>query len=340
MGATPVTITFDPADDTLAEVRDRINGAGAGVTATIINDASGARLALRSSATGAENGFRITATETTDDGVVNDGLSALAFNAVAASPMTMNQSAANALATINGIDVESTGNTLTNVSDGVTLRLLAETTGPVDVGVSTDTEAVKTAVEDFVKSFNELATFIRDQTKYDEASKKAGAMQGDSLVVGLQRQMRNVINEATTASTAFTRLADVGITMGADGTLSINESSLANGLSNLDQFRNLMQADGATTADKGFMRRFKEMGDLLLAADGSFEGRTESLQARIDRINDRQEQMEARLVSTEKRLRAQYEALDRNMGQLSGLSSYMSQQLQALNNFYTARSGG
>jgi len=28
------------------------------------------------------------------------------------------------------------------------------------------------------------------------------------------------------------------------------------------------------------------------------------------------------------------------MGQLSGLSSYMSQQLQALNNFYTARSGG
>ena len=71
-GATPVTITFDPADDTLAEVRDRINGAGAGITATIINDASGARLALRSSATGAENGFRITATETTDDGVVNE----------------------------------------------------------------------------------------------------------------------------------------------------------------------------------------------------------------------------------------------------------------------------
>lgn len=340
VGATPVTITFDPADDTLAEVRDRINGASAGVTATIINDASGARLALRSSASGAENGFRITATETTDDGVAANGLSALAYNALAASPMTLNQRAANALATINGIDIESTSNTLTNVSDGVSLRLLAETSGPVEVGVSTDTEAVKTAVEDFVKSFNELATFIKDQTKYDEASKKAGAMQGDSLVVGLQRQMRNVINEATTASTAFTRLADVGITMGADGNLSINESSLANGLANLEQFRNLMQGDGPTTADKGFMRRFKELGDLLLAADGSFEGRTESLQARIDRINDRQEQMEARLVSTEKRLRAQYEALDRNMGQLSGLSSYMTQQLQALNNFYTARSGG
>ena len=78
---------------------------------------------------------------------------------------------------------------------------------------------------------------------------------------------------------------------------------------------------------------------VVLALDW-FEGRNDSLQARIDRIDDRQEQMEARLVSTEKRLRAQYEALDRSMGQLSGLSSYMSQQLQALNNFYTARSGG
>ena len=38
------------------------------------------------------------------------------------------------------------------------------------------------------------------------------------------------------------------------------------------------------------------------------------------------------------RVVAQYTALDRNMGQLSGLSSYITQQMQALNNFYTARS--
>lgn len=333
-------MTIGAEDDTLAEVRDRINAAGAGVTASIINDASGARLALRSTETGEVNGFRITASETSDDGVAADGLSALAYDALGASQMTLNQSAANALATINGIDVESASNTLTNVSDGVTMRLLRETTEPVEIGVSADTAAVKTAIEDFVKAFNELATFIREQTKYDEATQKSGAMQGDSLVVNLQRQLRAVLNEATTASGTFGRLSEVGIAMKSDGTLEIKASALDNGLANLDALRDLLATDGSTSADTGFMRRFKELGDLLLGADGNFENRTESLQARLDRNEDRQEQVEARMATTEKRLRKQYEALDVSMGQLSSLSSYMTQQLQALNNFYTARSNG
>jgi flagellar hook-associated protein 2 len=271
--------------------------------------------------------------------VAADGLSALTFDRLGgASQLALNQDARDALATINGIDVVSASNTLVDVSDGVTLRLLKQSSTAVEIDVATDTAAVKTAVEDFVKAFNELASFIREQTKYDEATKKAGPMQGDSLVVGLQRQLRAVINEASTASTAFGRLADIGITMKTDGTLDIKASALDNGLANLDQLRSLLATDGAASADSGFMRRFKELGDVLLGTDGTFESRNESLQQRLDRNGDRQEQMEARLAATEKRLRAQYEALDRNMGQLSGLSNYMSQQLQALNNFYTARS--
>ena len=88
------------------------------------------------------------------------------------------------------------------------------------------------------------------------------------------------------------------------------------------------------------MRRFKELGDLLLGPEGAFDTRKDSLQARIDRNEERQDQMEARLASTERRLRAQYTALDRNMGQLNGLSSAVSQQLQALSNFYDARNNG
>jgi len=155
VGAAAVTVTLEATDDTLAEVRDKINAADAGVTATIINDATGARLAIRSKATGAENGFRISATEAADDGVATDGLSALAYDALGTSQLTLNQSAANALATINGIAVVSSSNTLVNVSDGVTLKLMKTTTAPVEVSVDPDTAAAKTAIEDFVKSFNE-----------------------------------------------------------------------------------------------------------------------------------------------------------------------------------------
>lgn len=337
-GATAVTVTLDAADDTLAEVRDKINAAGAGVVATIVNDASGARLAIRSKDSGADNGFRISAAESADDGVAADGLSALAYDALGSSQMTLNRAAANALATVDGIAVESASNTLTNVSDGVTLKLMQVTSAPVDITVAPDTAAMKTSIEEFVKAFNELASFIRDQTKYDEAAKKGGPMQGDSLVLGLQRQLRGVINEAFTASPVFDRLADVGIVLKSDGTLEIKAGALDNGLANLEPFKALFAADGVASADSGFMRRFKELGDAMLGADGAFQTRTDSLRERIDRLGTRQEQMEARLVQTEKRLVAQYTALDRNMGQLSGLSNYVTQQMQALNNFYTARS--
>jgi flagellar hook-associated protein 2 len=338
-GASAVTITLGPDDDTLAEVRDKINAAGAGVSATIINDAGGARLAIRSTDSGAANGFRITATETVDDGIATNGLSALAFDARAASPMSFNQRAANALATINGIAVESASNTLSNVADGVTLKLVRTTTAPVEVAVAADSAAVKTAIEDFVKTYNELSAHIRTQTRYDDSTKTAGPMQGDSLVLGIQRQMRTVLADASSAASAFGRLSDIGITQQRDGSLVIDAGKLDNAIANPTELRKLLSTDGAGNADSGFMRRFTDLADALLGAEGAFDNRSGSLRARLERNSTRQEQMEARMATTETRLRAQYTALDRNMAQLSGLSSYVSQQMQALNNFYNNNKG-
>lgn len=338
-GTTPVTVTIGPEDDTLGEVRDRINAANAGVTATIINDASGARLAIRSRATGAENAFRITATETVDDGVATDGLSALSFSRIGSSAMSLNQTARDAQATVNGIAITSASNTLANVSDGVTLELLRATAGAVDVSVAPDTEAVRTAVTDFVKAFNDLAGFIREQTKYDPVSKKGGPLQGDRAAIGLQGQLRAMLNQDSSASSVFGRLSDIGLVMKTDGTLETKSSALENGLANLGELRKLFATDGATSAVSGFMARFKRLGDATLGTDGTFETRNTSLKDRIARLDQRQEQMQNRLEQTEKRLRAQYQALDANMSRLAGLSGYVGAQLQALTNNNNTRRG-
>ena len=159
-GATPPTTTFDPAssakvdipigasETSLSAIRDKINAANAGVQASIITDANGSRLSLRSSSTGAANGFQITATETADDGNPATGLSALNFDGSSAatnSQMALNQSALNAKATVNGIDIESASNKLSNISDGLSLTLLRKTDNPVDVTVSADTTSEVTA---------------------------------------------------------------------------------------------------------------------------------------------------------------------------------------------------
>jgi flagellar hook-associated protein 2 len=328
---SPVSITIGSDDTSLADIRDKINNANAGVTATIVNDANGARLSIRSEATGAENGFKITATENVDDNDATTGLSVLGYDAaVVGTPMALNQAAGNAKAKVNGIDVESKTNTLSGVADNLTLTLTKTTTTPVEVVVASDNEAVKTAIGEFVTAFNELATYIKDQTKYNAATKTGAPLQGDRTTIGLQWQLRGVINQGSTATSTWGRLSEIGITMKEDGTLTTSTSKLDDALAKPDELRKLLATDGTTSGASGFMDRFKDLGNAVLGEDGSLETLQTSLEAHIKRNDDRQDQMEDRLTRTEARLRSQYEALDTSMAKLNALSSYVTQQLASL----------
>lgn len=330
-GTNPVAIAIGPTETSLESIRDKINAAGAGVVASIVNDVSGARLSIRSKDTGAENGFRITAAETVDDGNAATGLTALAYDAAGgASQMTSAQSAANAQLTVNGIPITSASNTLANVLDGLTINLFKETTSAVDVTVAADTESIKQKVTDFVSAFNDLANYMRTQMAYNADSKSGGALQGDQSAVSLLNRLRGVINVASTASGTWSRLSEVGISMKGDGTLAVDSTKLTNGLGNLPELKKLFATDGADTASTGFMRRFKELADAALGADGVFETRSLSLKDMLKRNSRTQDSLQVRLEQTEARLRKQYTALDATMSRLNGLSSYLGQQLKAL----------
>jgi flagellar hook-associated protein 2 len=322
-GSSPLTITIGDGETSLAQIRDKINAAGAGVTASIVNDASGARLSIISRETGAQNGFKIAA---------SGALAPLAYDASGAG-LTLNQAAKNANAKVNGIQVTSASNTLTNVVEGITLNLLAPTTAPVSVSVASNTEAVKTAVDGFVKAFNALASYIRTQTKYDANSKTGGPLQGDRTAIGLQNQLRNVLNEASSASSMYTRLSDIGLVMKADGTLETKSSKLTDALSSPDklaELRKLFATETSDDATSGFMVRYRKLAAKVLGTEGALTTVTEGLNSRIQGLKKREDAMEARLVQTEARLRAQYQALDEQMARLGGMSGYVSAQLGML----------
>ncbi len=334
-GGSPVAITIEETD-TLAQVRDKINGADAGVVASIVTDASGARLSIRSKETGIENAFQITVNDG-GDGVDNDanGLSRLAYDPVAsAGVMSRTQEAKNAVATINGLQVESASNTLSNVLDGLSLTLLKPTTQDVQVNVTQDNDSMSKAITDFAKAYNDAMSYLRDQTKYDPDSKTGGPLQGDRTAIGLMAQLRNLAGGSTSASGVFKRLTDIGLEPQKDGSLKTTSSKITSALGNLTELRKALttvDAGGAAGAANGLAQQFRMYGDGLLGDDGVFETRTEGLNARIKLNQDTQERMEDRVTAYEKRVRAQYQALDTQMGQLSGLSSYVSQQMKLLN---------
>jgi flagellar hook-associated protein 2 len=310
-------------------VRDKINSSGAGVTALIMTDANGSRLLLRSNTTGAASAFRTTVTD--GDGVNNDasGLSQLAFDPSAGvSVMTQNQTAANAAATINGLAVSSATNTLANIVDGLTLNLSAQTTGPVTVNVVADTASLKKTITDFAAAYTAVNALIAGDTKYDPTTQTGGILQGDSSASGLQRSLRTLLGSASSASSVYSHLSDVGLQIQGDGSLTVNSTQLDSALGNLAETKKLFANSSATdpTLD-GFAKRFRVATDAMLAIDGVLTTRTDSLGQRLQRNQTDQDNLQTRLTGIEARLRAQYTALDATMAQLTSQSAYITQQI-------------
>ena len=349
-GATPPNVTFQAASSgpvsipigagqtSLSAIRDQINSYAAGVQASIITDANGSRLSLRSTDTGAANGFRITATETADDGNPATGLSALNFDGSTGatnSQMGLNQSALNAKATVNGISIESASNKLSNISDGLSLTLLRKTDTPVDVTVSSDTTSMQKAITDFVSAYSQLQSYISLQTKYDASTapaagtaRKDGPLQGDPSIVGFQNQLRAIVTTTSTTSSMFARLSDIGIAVQKDGTLSVASSTkLTSALAHPDELSKLFTTYGTTNENTGIAMRFANLADKSTSVDGSLFSRAAGLQGELSRNQQQQDDMQTHLDATQERLTAQYQALDTTMSKMNALSSYVTQQV-------------
>jgi len=332
-GSTDVVIPIGASENTLAGIRDKINAANAGVSATLVTDATGTRLALQSSATGAANGFRVTVSD--DDAANTDalGLSRLAFDPPSATTgTTLTQSAANTKASINGIAVETTGSTLSDVVDGMTFNLSKVTTTPVTVSVTRNTDSVKSLVTNFVAAYNALASFLSSATSYDASTKTAALLQGDATTTGLQNQLRSMVAQAGKASGTFGTLSDIGLEFQKDGRLKVNDTKLSAALSNLPELTKAMtNVDTATPTNNGFAKSLTAWADGLLGSTGSLTGKTKSIQSQIASNQKDQDNLSTRLTAIEARIRAQYTALDTTMSNANALSKYVTQQITTWN---------
>ncbi|MFP8779461.1 flagellar filament capping protein FliD [Hydrogenophaga sp. RWCD_12] len=327
---TPVTVTIGSGEDTLAKIAAKINDANAGVSATVLKDASGERLLMRSKDTGATTGFRVSVTDDDTNNTDASGLSRLAYAAGNANGMSQTQAGQNALATVNGVSISSTSNKLSNTLPGLTLQLSQVTTAPVEVDVSTDLEAIRTNVQAFIDNYNTLNSTIANATRYDASTKVAGALQGDSTATGLQNALRSMMRSVT-SSTPFSRLSDIGIEMQTGGKLTLDSEKFDAALDNLDGLKSLFTASTGSATTEGFGLKVKTFAEGLVDSDGLLSNKTNSIQSSIKRNTAEQDRVNDRASRAEVRYLAQYNAMDAAVAKLNGLNSFVSQQITMWN---------
>ncbi|MBH9552753.1 flagellar filament capping protein FliD [Inhella gelatinilytica] len=331
---TSLVIPVISGDDQLDKVRDKINAMKLGIVASVVTDANGSRLVMRGVDPGAANAFRVTVAD--DDGNSTDGtgLSAFAYDRSTLSPVntgSIKQTAVNAQATIEGVDIESASNTISSAIEGVSFTLSKTSADPITITVGQDKAAIKKAVTDFAAAYNDTLKLLRDQSRYDAATKTAGPLQGDSTVVSLINQMRNLAGSTSTLGGTLTRFAEIGLDPSSDGSLKVNDTKLDAAVAKATDLKALLSGeDAGNSANNGLALRLREMADALLSTDGRLTNRQKGLQDRISTNDKRETELERRVALAERRLRAQYTALDGSMSRMQGVSSYLNQQLSKL----------
>ena len=244
-GSGTKSITIDNSNNSLQGIRDAINTAKMGVTATIINDGSGTpyRLALSSGSNGVSNSLKISVS---GDATVS---SLLAHNPAGTQNLAETVTAQNANFKVNGVAVSKTSNTVSDVIEGVTLTLNKITTAPATLTVARDTASVSSSISGFVKAYNDLAATLKNISAYDPASKQGAILQGDSTVRTLQTQLRSMLSTSVAGTSgALTTLSDVGVSFQKDGTLALNQSKLDSAIaSNFSDIASLFAAVGKGT---------------------------------------------------------------------------------------------
>ncbi len=317
-GTGTASITIDATNNSLGGIRDAINAAATGVTATIVNDGSGTpyRLALASRSTGLNSSLKITTSG--GDGSIGN---LLGYDPAATQKMTQTLAAQNANLNVNGIVITSASNTVNGAIQGVTLTLKNITTASTTLTVTRDTTAINSAASGFVDAYNALASQIKSRGAYGTGKGAGGALAGDATLRLMQDQLRGIFLTPASGGT-LTSLAQVGISSQRDGSLQLDSSKLGNALStNFNDVSNLF------SSSTGYATRLETWANSVLGSGGLIDSRTKNLNKNVKDQNEAVDKLETRLSALEKRYTLEYTNLNRLLSNMNSTSTFLTQQL-------------
>ncbi|MCF8150240.1 MAG: flagellar filament capping protein FliD [Burkholderiaceae bacterium] len=319
-GAT-VNVTIDGTNNTLAGIRQAINDAGAGVTATIVNDGSTNRLVLTSTTPGSAGAIAVTATDSASGGTH-------ALTGLDSAGLVQTQPADDAEFSVNGIAITRSSNTVSDVIDGVSINLIK--VGSSSLTVSQNTAATTNAINSFVKTYNDAVKQLQSSSAYDAANKRASVLTGDSTVRGIGATLRGLVQgNVSGIEGGIATLSSIGIALQKDGTLVVDSSKLAAALAN-PAMDVAALFTSTSVGNEGIAVRFNGSLSSMLDSSGLIASRTDGITASIKDIGQRRDALSVRLLSIESRYRAQYSALDSLIAGMNQTSQYLTQQLANL----------
>ncbi len=316
--AAPIDITITAANNSLTGLRDAINKAGGGVTASIITSNGSARLSLTGS-DGADAAFVISAATDGSD----TGLARFAYTPGNAA-MTLTSAAADAALTIDGIDVTRPTNVIGDLIDGATLTLARPTTAAVTLSASRDLAAMSSTVSDIAASLTAMRGVIKDMRQGASGTTAAGALVNDPTARRIDQQLVNLVTAAIPAANGL-RLRDLGISVARSGDIQFDSAAFAKLPANRQADAEALLKALAAPTSAGSPWSLQAIGDEVTSV-------TDTLNTRQTAITTDLANIDTRLASYRDQLTRQYAAMEQLVAASKAVGTQLDQQIAAWNN--------
>lgn len=347
-GSANLALNVNDGDD-LTAIRDAINtqGAAQGFSATIETGGFGARLLVHSStgvqpvvsaADDGQGSIGSNSLDSLDPPLVgSNGLAQL--NPTAGVLGKTIDQAKSAMFSVDGLAVVKDSNSISDVIDGVTINLVSAQSvddiaagKTVSITVGEDRGLVRSNLQKFVDTYNKLVQTTSELTAVVQVGEGkppvTGPLLGDSsirtLLASMRKEMTQLGDEAGVGS-----LAELGITTGKDGKLSLDGSKLDTALagSNYDKVAEFL------AGEDGLMGRLAAVVTPYAETGGVLAQRQKGLQSTISGIDKQRAALELRIEKVQARLYSQYNAMDMLVGRLQKTSESLANQLASLPGF-------
>jgi len=322
VGGVNHALTLDSSNNSLQGLMKAINEADIGISASIIN-------------TGDETApFRLSLAGTNvakDFSMDTSGLS----GGEELSIGTPIQEASKALIRVDTVEISSDSNTISEAIPGMTLDLVkAEEGTTTTLNVNVDKESIRTELASFAEGYNEVMSFITDQSAYGD--QEGGVIGSDASVNAIKRRMQSLLTEITPNSGVFKTISQLGFETQKDGSLEINETTLNNAINNnLEDIATLLSGEEGVT---GTATKFKNyLFDMTNSGTGLLRTKQDSIEKNLTRIDSQISVTEARLDMRQKTLEAQFSAMETLVSGLNTQADYLTQQME---NLSSMMSGG
>lgn len=330
---TSKSVTLSNDQTSLTGMRDAINGANAGVTATIIKVSDGSfRLSMSANKTGSDNAVASVAVtgDSTLQGIVG-------FDASASSnPMTQSVAAQNAKLTVNNVAIENSSNQMSDALEGITLNLTAQTVGDQTLTITKDTSKASSAISSWVDAYNTLLDQFNTLTKYTKVDTNTGtqdssngALLGDSTLRTIQTQLKSMLTNAQSTS-AYKSLGQIGITTDpTTGSLKIDATKVSAALDkDAAGVKEMIVGDGKTT---GITTKIATNITGWLSSKGIVQSATDGVSKTLNNLTALYNTTSDRIDADIARYKTQFTQLDIAISKLNSTSTYLTQQFDTSN---------